>query len=426
MRIERISDGYRVDGEIGRFQFDTYSAISDENDRIFNTATDFFPRLKPKERYLTSGFKEIGMILGDTRQSYRKTTELINRTRYQQVGGTPHRTLNANTKKEGSELIDYFEKKSKYVLKKHRFSEDGSYKGDPDNFNSVKSVLLPEQTVKQAASRLDCEYPATEILDNPVCMEDPSESTNISIDDVCTKKQREKRRKEIPDSSEEKPKRKYVHDTVVRIEKDNKRYSLVGDGIKTTILYLIAFLLSNKLQGGRFQFFTDGHTVLNDTICACFKWYPNFGIILDWFHLVKKCKEMLSMAMKGRFVRKEILQEIMPLLWLGLTDRAIAILKGVDPNKVKNHEKLSKLIKYLERNKSMIPCYALRKKLGLRNSSAIGEKMNDLLVSSRQKHNSMSWSKNGSLALAALTATKYNGESQIWLEDRKLNFRLAA
>ena len=147
---------------------------------------------------------------------------------------------------------------------------------------------------------------------------------------------------------------------------------------------------------------------------------------MDWFHLVKKCKELLSLAMKGRIVRNEILREVMPFLWHRLTDKAIGLLKGIEAEKVKNDEKLSKLIAYLERNKEMIPCYAIRKSLGLRNSSAIGEKMNDLIVSSRQKHNGMSWSKIGSLALAALTTAKLNGESQVWLEKRRLKFKLAA
>jgi hypothetical protein len=52
--------------------------------------------------------------------------------------------------------------------------------------------------------------------------------------------------------------------------------------------------------------------------------------------------------------------------------------------------------------------------------------MNDLIVSTRQKHNGMSWSKKGSLALAALTAAKLNGESQDWLKKKELPFRLAA
>jgi hypothetical protein len=132
------------------------------------------------------------------------------------------------------------------------------------------------------------------------------------------------------------------------------------------------------------------------------------------------------MAMNGRIVRNEILRQVMPLLWHGLTDKAIGLLKAIEAEKVKNDEKLSNLIAYLERNKEMIPCYAIRKSLGLRNSSAIGEKMNDLIVSSRQKHNGMSWSKIGSLALAALTTAKLNGESQVWLEKRSLKFKLAA
>ena len=147
---------------------------------------------------------------------------------------------------------------------------------------------------------------------------------------------------------------------------------------------------------------------------------------MDWFHLVKKCKELLSLAMRGRLLRNKILGEVMPLLWHGLTNRAITLLNEIEPEKLKDDEKLSKLIAYLERNKEIIPCYAIRKSLGLRNSSAIGEKMNDLIVSSRQKHNGMSWSKIGSLALAALTMAKLNGESQVWLEKKKLLFKLAA
>jgi hypothetical protein len=81
---------------------------------------------------------------------------------------------------------------------------------------------------------------------------------------------------------------------------------------------------------------------------------------------------------------------------------------------------------YLERNTPYIPCYAIRKKLGLRNSSSIGEKMNDLIVSSRQKHNGMSWSKDGSVALATITSLKRNRENNKWFEERELNYKLAS
>ncbi len=87
---------------------------------------------------------------------------------------------------------------------------------------------------------------------------------------------------------------------------------------------------------------------------------------------------------------------------------------------------MAELIAYLERNRPYIPCYEMRKQLGLRNSSAIGEKMNDLVVAERQKHNGMSWSKEGSVALASITAMKRNSESRKWFAERELNFRLVA
>ncbi|MCD4719090.1 MAG: hypothetical protein K8S13_04425 [Desulfobacula sp.] len=109
------------------------------------------------------------------------------------------------------------------------------------------------------------------------------------------------------------------------------------------------------------------------------------------------------MAMKGRIIRNQVLDKLMPLLWHGLTQQGIELLKQTSSDLVKNVDVMQKLIGYLERNTSIIPCYATRKELGLCNSSAIGEKMNDLVVAERQKHNGMSWSKNGSVALASIT-----------------------
>lgn len=409
-----------MDGEVGRFYFTTHRIEGDKGN--YNTAVDLFPVLKGKEWYRTVGFKEIAMILGDIENSYRKTTTLINRIRYQQVDGTPYRTLQANTEQEGAQLIDFLDKKTVDILRRHRFSEDGVYAGNREDLESIKPQTLPEKNIKDAVVKLGNEYCPEELLSNPVCLEDPSSSVSISIDDVCVKKQNEERSTVSGDNQG----RKYVHNTVVRVDKDQSNYSMVGADIKGTLGYLMAFLLFNRLLGCRFQFFTDGHKVLNDSIGKCFEWYPNLGIILDWFHLVKKCKELLSMAMKGRLLRNEVLREVMPLLWHGLTDRAIALVAQIEPERIKNNENHAKLLAYLERNKEMIPCYALRRQLGLKNSSAICEKMNDLLVSSRQKHNGMSWSKKGSLSLAALTAVKRNGEDQYWLENRQLKFKLAA
>ncbi len=81
---------------------------------------------------------------------------------------------------------------------------------------------------------------------------------------------------------------------------------------------------------------------------------------------------------------------------------------------------------YLEKNRGMIPVYAVRRELGLRNSSNRGEKANDLLVAARQKHNGMSWSKAGSVALASVTALKKNQAYKTWFRKRELEFKLVS
>ena len=104
----------------------------------------------------------------------------------------------------------------------------------------------------------------------------------------------------------------------------------------------------------------------------------------------------------------------------------IDFLSETETSLIKNQTRMAELISYLERNKPYIPCYEIRKQLGLKNSSAIGEKMNDLVVAERQKHNGMSWSKEGSVALASITALKRNNESRRWFEEKELDFKLVS
>ncbi len=132
------------------------------------------------------------------------------------------------------------------------------------------------------------------------------------------------------------------------------------------------------------------------------------------------------MALKGRHIRNDVLKKLMPLLWYGMVDKTNSYLESLGEDVLKNREALDTLIGYIERHRPYIPSYGVRKKLGLRNSSNIGEKMNDLIVSDRQKHNGMSWSKNGSVALATIETLKRNKEYQRWFEKGDLEFKLAA
>ena len=97
-------------------------------------------------------------------------------------------------------------------------------------------------------------------------------------------------------------------------------------------------------------------------------------------------------------------------------------LKGI--LKCKNQKAIEKALTYLDNKSNMIACYRLRAAYGLRNSSNSVEKVNDLLVSRRQKHNGTSWTRFGSTGLALVTALVLNGHLDQWVLSRKVSFEL--
>ena len=263
-----------------------------------------------------------------------------------------------------------------------------------------------------------------EMLQNPVAYENREASVCISVDDVGAKRQKESRK---PKSSSPpgQNKRKYVQNTVIHVEQGARSYILNGYGVCVVLRLLLAFLLNNDLLNHHWVFFVDGHS-LYASVLQYFYWHTRVSVILDWYHLKKKCRELLSMASKGSQIRNAILEGLMPLLWHGLVDQAIDYLSHIAADRIKNDDELKHLMSYLEKNRGMIPVYAVRRELGLRNSSNRGEKANDLLVAARQKHNGMSWSKTGSVALAYVTALKKNQTYKTWFRKRELEFKLVS
>ena len=220
--------------------------------------------------------------------------------------------------------------------------------------------------------------------------------------------------------------RKYAYQTVTHIENQLGSYRLNARGLTVMLTVLVAFLLHNDLLHGAIVVFADGQRSLHGAILTTFAGVAGLSLILDWYHVNKKCKQLLSLACKGRKLRNTHLTHLGALLWRGLVDAALIYLECIDPDHLKDITAIDKLQGYLRRNKPHIPCYFVRKRLGLRNSSNRGEKANDLLVSSRQKHNGMSWSRTGSAALAALTALGTNQEATRWFRTGQLNFKLVS
>ncbi len=430
------STPYRVDGEIGRFEFTTYRV--DFNDGTsFNTATEFFTPLGSREYYRTEGFNELALSYVQD-ESYRKATDKLNRARREtEEGGTPSRTLAHIAEKEGSKIQEVMNNTAEDILLEHNFDKDGSPTDEavlPVEI-AKEEVSLPEEVVVKAIEEYNQDKEEEDRIDEEAAnsiYENPQKAVNISIDEVGVKKQKEQRNttQEEECSSEncnDKKKKEYVRNTVAHVEQEKDRYIINGSSILQALKWIIAFLLNNQLIHGFYiQFFVDGAQNIHNGIVRMFAWLPNYQIILDWYHLKKKCVYELSLSIKGKKTKQEILRRLLRLLWRGKVNDAIAYLKSIDESEFKQGKSLDRLVNYLERNRECIPCYALRKKLGLRNSSNKGEKENDLCVSERQKDNGMSWSKTGSIALASITALHRNHEQKEWISKRSLRFSWAA
>ncbi len=54
----------------------------------------------------------------------------------------------------------------------------------------------------------------------------------------------------------------------------------------------------------------------------------------------------LSLALKGKEVRNQVLQKILPFLWIGKIDNAIDILRQVESKDIKSKAAIDRLIGY--------------------------------------------------------------------------------
>jgi Uncharacterised protein family (UPF0236) len=164
--------------------------------------------------------------------------------------------------------------------------------------------------------------------------------------------------------------------------------------------------------------------VLGDGAGWIRRWFEGLGIdskamVLCWWHLRKRCYESMSSAGGPRDRRREFEKKLLGQLWKGDVDAAIELLRGA-LEWVRNPTAVEDLIGYLEKRRVYIPDYEQRQRAGLWIASTRVEKFNDWAVSGRCKHQGMSWSPEGVLALAALEVARRNGELEEWRRDRVL------
>jgi hypothetical protein len=96
------------------------------------------------------------------------------------------------------------------------------------------------------------------------------------------------------------------------------------------------------------------------------------------------------------------------------------VLAAIPTDDLKDAGLITRLQNYLDRSEQAIPCYALRSKLGLRNSSSPVESANNEVTARRQKRYGMSWSKPSSHALKALSRLACNRCHEHWVREHSI------
>jgi hypothetical protein len=132
----------------------------------------------------------------------------------------------------------------------------------------------------------------------------------------------------------------------------------------------------------------------------------NLCIILDWYHLQLKLKNLMSMIAYNKVDKELYINDLKELLWFGNATEAIIYLDNMD--KIKNETKHKELRDYIEKHQKEIINYDLRQSVHKTIGSGRCEKANDLVVAHRQKKKGMAWSRVGSSALAIIKTNRIN------------------
>ncbi len=137
------------------------------------------------------------------------------------------------------------------------------------------------------------------------------------------------------------------------------------------------------------------------------------AMMLCWYHLLKRCEQLLSLSCRGREHREQVLAAIAGHLWEGRVDQAVNVL-AARRGEMKNSKACDDLMAYLRDRKPYLPNYKARRDAGLWIASTRVEKLNDWAVSERCKGRGMAWTVEGVNALAALEMARRNNELEHW------------
>ena len=194
---------YKVDGEVGRFEFATADVVNGRGQVLFQ-GYSLFPARSGKEWYRTAGFRELAFLLGATQLSHRKTQRGLNRSRQQVSGGTPLNTLRDGAEAEGVAVLKSLQQAQAAAFAAHGFDAAGTpgpeiqvrqVAATPPATLSPETVATAWLQVAQQMTRQGFTPEQIEVAKRvtKADYEDPLVTVHVHVDDVCVKKQKDHR-----------------------------------------------------------------------------------------------------------------------------------------------------------------------------------------------------------------------------------------
>jgi hypothetical protein len=202
----------------------------------------------------------------------------------------------------------------------------------------------------------------------------------------------------------------------VRTSTGTRYVSGTGSSFLTVLLVLVLVCAG---RDRRLLLVADGARWIRTWAQQLAERWPQTQLLLDWFHLRKRCSEWASMCCRGRKAKAALLRPVYRHLWRGEVSAAIACLEAYRPE-TRSEEWLDKLIAYLREREPYIPHYGERRRTSQYIGSGQVEKANDQIVAQRQKGAGMRWSLDTSDALAALRTLQLNGGWDAYWVHRRM------
>lgn len=296
----------------------------------------------------------------------------------------------------------------------------------------AKAEMLSQQIQQSVAATLAKAVSPSISVNPKIDLYDPQKQEILLFDDSIQVKEQSARRYSRSRADQDnnrkntpKPSTSFVITDLMMLQKPTGTFEYIAApinavgkdrfGLAQVVQTKVMHLYGKEAHPLNLVAITDGAKSIRNRLLTIFG--TAVTTILDWYHLCKKLRQLMSMIAINQTEKTIHLKFLHSQLWQGKVTTVIEYLKTQVT--ARNRDKLSELIGYLVKHSSEIINYDCRSKASKTIGSGRMEKGVDLVVGRRQKHKAMSWRPTGSKALALLKVAELNGQwQQLWFSPQ--------